>query len=361
MELAHSLHPDLYIADGADEGLARQGQVRSNILLGEQQVRDFSIKSRRVFTVALTELNASNNRLAMFEAFLDQTGLGNEVFWLHLPVSRKHRDLYCGPQGNGSRTVFPYPLTQSSGEVITVGGEPKPSSDYTLHAAANVVSDEQASPEGGTTSEVETISSPSSTISVIYGIAKWGIACYKGVPAGSASGHGLQVKNDSTYRVPVSASTDYRVAAAILDLEAANWRTEVQFYTSGGAPTGSQVNGDNTACSASAWTWIEDTMTSPADAATALIRVARQATSDKTWYVDCLATIPDEFDRWWYPSSAPGLIKFSSAPASLARVIAAATGELVVPVRLAQSGSGWSLVEIGHAVPQSLQLIEVVE
>jgi hypothetical protein len=360
MQITYSLHPDLYLADDTVEGLERKGLIASELLTGEPQVRDYSDKSRATFGVNLIELNASTNRLAMLEAFFDQTAMGLNPFWLHVPISRQRRQMYCGSVGDASETIFPCPIRAPSGLMVEVAGALKTlTTDYAFANYANLVHDEQASPERGTTTKITGSTSPNVTVSVVYGIAKWGIACYKVDPDASAANHYIECEQ-ATYYAPVDANEDYKGGSYVRTLATENVRALILWYTGAGAYI-STSTGSNVGCAADTWQWVDVDATAPGTAARAKVKIERTATSANDFYVDCFGCIPFQADRWWFPDTAPALIEMASAPAAGERVVAAGSGELSLPVRLDRSSTAWRLMELGHAEIAGFEATEVVE
>lgn len=360
MRIEHGLHPEIYLKDDTSQGMNRKGLVVTDVLSGEPQIRDFSEKTRISYRCVLEDFDSDSDKLALYEAIMNQVGIAVDPLWVRMPITRKHGvELYCGPEGDGSRTAFPFPFQNETDHVITVADKFQlETTDYTLHPSANVMTADQASPFLSSLDGSIVNIGTSATIALQNMLAADGLQSYVVQPAAAAANHGVGTASGS--RPTVEASTDYKAIAYVRG--AFNFTINVQFYQSGGSTTGSlQTSTPVVAGVDDDWTAVELDVTSPADAASAAVYVNRTTSSALWYWVDCFGMIPGQLDVWYHPSVAPGVIEFASAVALGSRVKAKANGDQILRGLVLGRGTQWKLREEGVAYVNIFEIEEALE
>jgi hypothetical protein len=240
---------------------------------------------------------------------------------------------------------------------VFASGVPQESSAYTIHTAANLLDDGEASP-----ADAADFATANGTDAIVSGVSLDGSSCLKVTPSGG-SNPSTKAYDGANFTTAVSSSSEYTGVVAVLctNSSAQDYRAFIQWFSSTpayiSASNGSSVSVD----SSDEWMALSVTATSPATAAWALVGVERNATSGTdAFYADCFAIIPGDYTRWHLPSQSPGLVEFTSAPASGSRITATATGQRVTRCYV-DPGSRWSLSSPGHAAVRSIRASEWVE
>jgi len=144
-----------------------------------------------------------------------------------------------------------------------------------------------------------------------------------------------------------------------------SWRMEIWWYKDSGGTHVSTSSGTLTECPAGTWTDITVTATAPSatpDTDRALVAIYRQQDTDtNSVFMDCVALCPGDYDRWHLPSQSPGLIEFSSAPSSGARITANVTGARVARVVIDPNRLSWQMRNSDKAYPSGLIATEAPE
>jgi len=260
-----------------------------------------------------------------WDAFLRRTSNGSLPFWLKEPLSDTHPRLHCGPLGDGSRTSFPLPCQSASNVVVFLDTIPQPTSGYTLHSAANLLTDAEAECGDWTLwgSILVAFANPS------FGLS--GLSCLKVIPVGG--GNPIAYLNRRV--TGFSPGDEATGIFAVLNTGASrNYRAEIRWYTAGDGFISMSMGSWTTIATTDGWVVISVTDTAPATAAKARVSVQANSTATDPFYADCAGLARGDYDRWHLPSMAPGLIEFGTAPASRERVSAYAEGYRVTRVRI---------------------------
>lgn len=358
MSVEHSLPASILPLIGSSYGTMRPGQVVTHGDAGPITVRDWFEYNIRKYRLNIAAIGITSD-LEEYETFWHHVRSGGLPFWLKEVSSGTHRWLLCGPLADGSQTTFPLPVV--GGSAVTVfDDEVVQAAGYTVHIAANVMTDNMASFE---TSVTGWEAWGTCAISRVTGLSADGLACVKVDPTGTVADIGMQTAAAS--RVAVSASQAYKVVASIRGT--GDFKVGTCFYTSGGASLPSGVpSADRTwtadqACTANGWTQITGADTSEATAATLEITINRTTSSANDYYVDCVGVVPGDLARWHLPSVCPGVIQFASAPAQYSRITATATGYRLTRVRAETREPMWSFNLPFNVSPSDLTLVEDIE
>ena len=358
MSVEHSLPASIIPLLGSSYGVMRPGQVVTHGDAGPITCRDWFEYNIRKYRLNLSAIGITSD-LEEYETFWHHVRSGGLPFWLKEVSSGTHRWMLCGPLADGTQTTFPLPVV--GGSAVTVfDDEVVQATGYTVHTAANVMSDNMASFETSSTGW-EVVGT--AAISRVTGVSADGLACCKVDPTGTVSDYGLRTSD--AYRVAVSGSQKYTVVASVRGGD--SYKVGMLFYTSGGAslPTGVPAD-DRTwsgsqSCTANGWTQIYLTDTSEATAATLEISIKNPSSGANDFYVDCVGVVPGDLARWHLPSVCPGVIEFASAPAQYSRITATATGYRLTRVRAETREPMWSFNLPFNVSPSDLTLVEDIE
>ena len=266
--------------------------------------------------------------------------------WVREPVSEYHHDVYLG-SGDGSRTTWCLRAVSPSDVRVYVAGA---AASATVHAAANLLADDDASMEGslGSITAVGT----GASVARSHSYAAHGEYCAAVSVTSATTGYGLE-----TGAVSVTAGRTYTAVARArgAGIQAV---LKIVWYDSTPAEISTSDSSAST-LSLGSWTALSVTGTAPAGAVTAAVRLVTAASSSETLYADALGLAPGDRAEWWLPSEAPALVELASAPASGAAVVARYTGRRCLPVRLVRAaGAARVLTAAGHT-ELTLDLVEV--
>jgi len=320
---------------------------------GPMRSRDWLGYNLRTYDLDPSLWQSGTTALQQWSAFWHHIGGGSECGYIVEPVSETHRDLVCGGLGDASQTTFPIPVVAPTAVTVFVSGVPQEAAAYTIHSAANLLTEAQA-----VASDADNYTTSDGTDSDSAGVSIDGLSCVKVVPDGGAKPIVITTANTSG----ISVDEDYTAVVAVLATasSAQNYNAQIKWYTSGDSII-STTQGDDVSVSAGAWVVISTTATAPENTAKAIVGLRRNDTvGTDTFYVDCFALNPGDYTRWHLPSQAPGLIEFAAAPAAGARITATATGKRVSRCRF-EPGSSWSVSSAGHAAARSIRAVEVIE
>ncbi len=353
-DIAHTVPTSVAYLDGSEFGLVRPGIQVTPFISGKFLTRDWHGHNVIEYDLTPALFNATTDTLEEWKAFWHHIDGGASAGYIVDPISGTHRDLLCGGLGDASKTTFPIPVLAPTSVTVFVDGVPQVSG-YTVHSAANLLTDAQAE-----CSDKSLYTDANTTSADESGVSLDGLSCIKTTPDGGAN----PIITISTRTIGLSAEKDYAVMASILATKTSdqNYRLVVMWYQTGGGAFISTSTGSNNAIQASdGGVSIAETPTSPALAAEAVIRVARNDFSGTDpFYVDCVAFGPGDCTRWHLPSQCVGLIELDSALASGSRVTCTATGKRVTRVRF-EPGTRWSMRSPGHATVRSIRATEWVE
>ncbi|RLE25616.1 MAG: hypothetical protein DRJ50_02600 [Actinobacteria bacterium] len=353
--IEHIMPIALQPLDGSGQGMFRPGLQVTDGATGYRYSRDWFEYNLRSYKWKLARMGASTTKIGKFIAFLEHIRMGGEACWIREALSGTHRQMVCGPLGDGSQTTFVLPLFGTSAPadlVLLVGGAH--TTGYTAHVKANLLTDDQANAVDGTTGmEVHGSCAISQTP---YPTAD-GLTSFLVNPTGTAANVGL--KTTVTTRPAVNTEREYTFMAAVWG--AGDVTLNGEFYDISYHQTGPTATTSETIVS-TGWTILSVSATSPADAITAHIEVIRTTSSDLNFHVGCLGVNPGDLDRWFLPSEAPMAIEFDTAPALNARVIAHGTMVRMARCRLnAPRGSSWNLESPGDVLGVMWSAFEELE
>jgi hypothetical protein len=354
---------DIKTAEGMGAAAVRALSVSEGDF-GIVQGVSWESRNRMAYELPLAFFRSDGDKLEQFEAFLDNGENGALPFWVREVVSRTHRHLPCGPLGDGSRTSFPLSCYNPSAVGVTVY-EPDGDGDgvyygqggLTVHASANLLTDDQSSFVDGTTgSQAEGTCSISRTLR----LAADGLACVWVTPTGAQADVG--VEQTAATLASVDGSQEYTAGAWFKG--AGSFYVTARQYDGTKNPVGTPTNFSSSAItgSTSAWVGGSVTFTTDASAEYVVVQAMRSTNSANTFGVDCLWLAPGDLDRWYLPSMAPGVIEMASAPNDGARLRATATGQRLARVMmLGDKGRGWKMFSPGRTHPDRMSLREVLE
>lgn len=283
---------------------------------GGQQGTAWEERLRSTYRLQPAFFGHTTTKLETYQAFLHDIALGARPFWLRETISRAHRRLLCGPLADGTRTTFPISCMAPTSVTVLNAGAPV-TSGYTVHAVANVLTDNQHS-AASSISDLEA-SDANCTIARETAIAPVGTTSVKVTPVSSVGNIGFQQVD----WYPVAATVT-ELTAIISFLGAGTFQAVIMWFDEffGWLSSSSaNVTGDT-----SAWVTQSVTATAPASAVYAKIQAFRTTTSANVWYAGALALNRGDYDRSHLPSRAPGLVEFTAAPTDGNRIEAHATG-----------------------------------
>jgi len=351
-DIAHTVPAIVTALDGSTYGFERPGLQVAQFDAGPYRSRDWLGYNLRAYDLNPSLWQSSTTALEQWSAFWHHIGGGSECGYIVEPLSETHRDLICGGIADGSQTTFSIPVVSPSSVIVFVDGVPQEASAYTLHSAANLLSDVSAECSDASTMIFVNATESDSTVSYD------GLTGIKLVPAGGAV---------PVIRTPltsgVSAAEEYTAVGAVRVTNASgqNYRIRIRWAESDDTEISVSNGSDVSVDAADGWVVLSVTATSPALSAQFQVQVERNDSSGTTpFYADCLGLAPGDYDRFHLPSQCPGLIEFGSAPASGARITATATGCRLTRCRFSQ-GSSWRMTSPGHAASRSISAVESVE
>jgi len=351
-DVAHTVPAVITALDGSTFGFERPGLQITPFDAGPHRSRDWLGYNLRTYELDPSLWQSSTTALEEWSTFWHHIDGGGGVGYIVEPVSETHRDLVCGGLGDGSKTTFPIPVVSPSSVTVFVDGVPQESSAYTIHSAANLLDD--AAAIGADADEYTTTDG---TDSAVTGVSFDGLSCIKVVPDGGAK----PLIRTTDYGTVTATESYTAVAACIATASSAqDYRATITWYT-GASVYISVLAGSDVSVTAGDWAVVSGTLTAPATAEHAHPGCQRNDTvGTDTYYADCFAVCPGDYDRWHLPSQSPGLVEFASAPAAGARITATATGCRVSRCRF-EPGSSWRVTGAGHSASRSVRAVEVIE
>jgi hypothetical protein len=256
------------------------------------------------------------------------------------------------PLADGAQTSFVLPCYGSSAPsdlVVLENGAF--TDDYTVHTAANILTDAQANAVGGTTG-IEAHGGVA-VAQVAYPAAD-GMTAFKVTPSGAAANLGL--KTTVAGRPACDASQEYTFIVAVRG--AGDFQLDAEFYDGVPAQTGS-TDSDTCTGTTTGWTIMEVQSTSAGDAETAHLEVYRTTSSSAVFHVACLGIIPGDLATWFPPGESPMVLEFDSAPTERDRITVSGTATWMARTRLlANRGSSWRVSSTGNVGGAQFQAVE---
>jgi len=353
-DIAHTVPSVITTRDGSSFGFERPGLQITQFDAGPMRSRDWLGYNLRTYDLDPSLWQSGTTALQQWSAFWNHIGGGAEVGYIVEPVSETHRDLVCGGLGDASQTTFPIPVVSPSSVTVFVNGVPQEAAAYTVHTAANMLTD-----LGASCADADYIALANATAADAVGVGADGLASIKCIPDGGAN---PSIRCYLTGAATVTIGEEYTAVASWLATasSAQNYRVQIWWFTAANAFI-SADSGSDVSTSAGSWMTSSVTATAPGTAAKAVAAVQRNDTvGTDPYYVDCFAVCPGDYTRWHLPSQSPGLIEFAAAPAAGARITVTATGCRVSRCRF-EPGSSWRVSSAGHAASRSIRAVEVIE
>jgi hypothetical protein len=350
--IEHNFPTTVKVLDDSDFGIARPGQDSTRSKGGTKWTRNWSEFARRSLN-----LNFSRRKTAAevdaFEAFLIRVANAGAKFRVALPVSTVLDQLVCRPLADGTVTSFALPVTGSVTDLaVFAAGVFVDPSDYTVHDAANLVSDALA-----TASDAALFSATNATVALLEPHYAVPGGCIKVTP--SSASVQVDVVPVSGQRVSASPGDELTAHVAVDGAEAA--KAGVQFYNSGGTVISTSVAA--TATAGTPGTWLCSTVTATAPALTAsaapIARIASTAGTDPVFF-DAFGLAPGDYETWHLPSVSPVLVVFGTAPGATLDVKAITAAGTGLPLFrcVMDSNSPQRRRSPGKALPISVTLME---
>lgn len=356
----HVIPPDLLPLSPMQIGMERATATSIGDLGGASAV-SWETRNRRTYGWTPSVFDSSNDYIEQWEAFLHDIKLGALPFWVPEQIADTHRHVYCGPPGDASRVSFPVSVMSPTGVTVFNNGAVVNSSTYTVYAAANKLTNNQANAVDATTGMVAL---GSGSIARDTGVSCTGLTSFKVTPdAPSITDFGI-LQGSATYFAATGGSTRYCAGASVLGAGT----FQVGIYWFDGSKVFSKFDYTEITGSATAWTTTSKSAVSPAGATPpageyASVAVIRTTASADPFYVGSLWLANGDYDRYHLPTAAPGLVRFTSGtPAAGARITATATGKKISRCWMNRSGSSqWQLRAPGHALARTIQMTERAE
>ena len=345
-DVAHTVPASVVYLEGSNFGLSRPGIQVTAFASGKMLTRDWSGHNLRQYDLAPAMFASTDDTLEEWETFWKQIDGGASAGYIVEPVSGTHRDLICGALADGTQTTFPLPALAPTSTVIYKDGVF--TSGYTIHLAANLLTDAQA--ECG---DANDFTAADASISA-RAVSCDGLGAIRVLPDGGAK----PSVYSETRTSGISTGEDYSCVGAVLASTTHNYNAAIYWYESDDSFISVSDGSDVSVSANGEWSVMSVTATAPALAAKARGSLRRNNTvGTDVFYMDCLALIPGDYTRWHLPSVAPGLIEFVAAPASGSRITATATGKRITRCRF-EPGTRWSLSSAGHASARSIVATE---
>ena len=351
--IEHVLPADLKPLDGAGEGVFRPGLRISQSATGHSSSNDWFEYNLRSYAWSLARFGSSTTKLQQWQAFLKNTRSGGDACWIKEALPGIDPEAVLSPLADASRTSWVFPFEATPTDVSIMGERVYLPADYTLHDAANILTDAQANAVGGVTTGMDDYGAVS-IASVAYPVAD-GLTSFRVTPDAAAANLGLE----TTTRPACDASQIYTFFAAFRGT--GDVRLDGKLYNSGGTAVGSTAS-DTGTMTEDGWTILTSEHVGHADAVTAYLSAYRTTSADTIFHVACLGIIPGDLTQWFLPSSAPMVLEFATAPATRTRITATGNGTRIVRCRMqAQRGSRWQRVSPGTAESAKFSAFEELE
>ena len=350
-DIAHTVPASVLYLDGSEFGLTRPGLQVTPFISGRFLTRDWHGHNIAEYDLTPALFDSSDDTLEEWEAFWHQINGGAAAGYIVDPVSAIHRDLLCGGIADGSQTTFPVPVINPASLTVFVDGVPD--TGYTLGSASNVLDETTATCEDNTL-----YTQQNAALADASGVSMDAIAGSIKVTANAANASAFV----TAYESGLNVGDEHTTMAAVLNADTTthsmqvltNWYTSVPAYVS--ATVGTAVD-----VAPGEWVALSVTGAVPAtcDRARSEARMIDSASTD-VFYLGGMSFGPGDYTRWHLPSVAPGVLEFSSALSSGARVTATATGKRVTRCRF-EPGTRWTVTGGGHSAVRSIRATEWVE
>lgn len=356
--------PSIGLRNGSTFGRVRASRVLSSEIGGGCSGISFEERPRSYYELQPVLLTPTSGLLHAWNDFLNETDDGALPFWVREPIAWDHRNIPCGPAGDGSRTTFPVSCEAPTVNQVEVSG--LVSSSYTVHQKAHEGTANQFHADTATTGVSVNKIGGAGTVSLLrYAdkVALYGRTCFAMVPAGSVNGAYIHWTSATSPAVsPGDIVTTVAAVRATAGASNLNFYASVRWFDAGLVFL-SQSSGGAVAVTDTGWTIITTTKTAPASAAVAVPSIHRQDSGSTEGYlVGALALNRGDYDRLHHPDVMPGLIEFAAAPADGARVTAHADGRKLSRCWQATPGeTTWSLRNPGVASLAGFRAIEQAE
>lgn len=340
----HAIPADLLPLEGSSVGAVAPGVDVSPFQTGPTTSRRWQNLILRTYNWTLSLFKASGDYLEQWERFLYLVGINANPVWIIEPVSGRHNGVQCGGLADGSQTTFPLPAQSATETSAFVADVLQASSVYTVHAAANLLSDYVATgylPSIGD----KWAETACTTLQNIETIFAHGYTSDSVIPDAAST---CSIKAADT--VAATAAKEYTASVAFRGPHTV--KVFIEWYNDSPALISTSTS-TGTAGSESAWQ--QETLTATAPAFTDTVKIGVEITSPADtdpMYLDCFSFGPGDLTDWFLPSQSPAVIELDSAPSAKARVKAHVTGYRMARCRLSTSTLSWSLSSQGHAAPQ---------
>lgn len=269
-----------------------------------------------------------NENLRSWDRFLTHVRNKRSSFYLTEAVAESHDNILLG-YGNGTRTVFPYPVvggaiaTQTN--MVMVDGK----SDATATVyVANALPEICADCSSAAAAYVTAIGGAT------FSLAEWesrdGLYSLYCNPGTLPYGHEIPVAQR-----PAAAAGQVWTATASVKGNG-TFLLEIVFYTGGGVAI-APVASTSQAADWTRWYDVSKTDTAPATTATVGVRLTRTAGGAENWLVGAQGLARGDVARWWLPSAGMYNVILASAPSAGAIVTTSFLGQRIVRCRMNNS------------------------
>jgi hypothetical protein len=336
------------INDGLIEDFVQPDAVVTRFETGGRMSRHWTDRVLKSYSARIVPMDFSADDIAELKAFARHVQQIVYPFWMVEPWLEDHH-VFCGGLANGSMTTFVLPIrSYSSIYGIYDDDVYVASTDYTLHAAANLIA---ADDDANVVDSIGNITNEggSTTVARYLGDAVDGRACVK-VTQAAAANNGLKLPSQA-----VASSTKYTFH--IFFKGSGTFKVRIVENDGGTTTTDSSGLTGNPAA------WQQETVTVTTTGTTTAVDLKgiRTESTAATWFAACLGYARGDNVRWFLPSVAPPLVELDTAPVAGSRVGAVGKGYLMVLVAIDRGGLNWLREEIGHAAPRTFKCTEVVE
>lgn len=316
---------------------------------GPQESTTYWDAERARYEVELCPFPSTDTtRMPAWMRFLEQIQYRRYPFYLLETFSRAHREMFSA-HADGTLTTFPVPvLTPSSLDLESVNGV-YATIGTTLYAAANLLTDDQASVETDDYSTVlEVVGTAALTRKAT--VSCDGLSCARIAPTGGAQAN-VGVAVTSASAPAATAGVKYTGMASFLPTAAsATGIVRLTFLNAQREVIGSPSDSASTTIAATEWTQVTVTATAPATTAYVKVSAIRTTSSAAVLWVDCLGIAPGDYTHWHLPSVSPGLMVYASAPAANAVIRVHVTGRRLAKVRMTEASQSWKWEKPGRAI-----------
>lgn len=340
----HALPSDLDLAWDLEIGRWQETYV-TEFEAGKVVERTFWDRPKRTYRGRFTEWalagGSYNDKLRQWQRFLAHIRNKEDAFYLTEVLTEQHDNVLLG-YGDGTRTVFPYPVTGASHDdgtnIIFVDGVPQTSLATIFDA--NTLSDDCA-----------TCTSAAASMAgfgtLVAGTQEWatrdGLTATQIRSVTPSAGHTLPTAERQT------ASPGEVWVAMLSVIGAGTFTLELLYRDAGGSILGTPASTPATVVTWAAWTDLSISGTAPAHTALADLRFTCTAGGATGYSFDCQGLARGNVARWWLPSVGMSNAILSSAPAAGASVTTSFLGRRIARVRMNETRIESSREAIGDA------------